>query len=89
MAEGLPVAADYLLPIEQMPRYQQRAVFGRSGYPWTCPLYQGDPDQSYPTPNAIAVHDTLFRLPIHENMTDVEVRDTLAALKKVEQTYLH
>jgi dTDP-4-amino-4,6-dideoxygalactose transaminase len=88
VAEGLPVVADYLLLIEQMPWYQQRAVFGRSGYPWTCPLYKGDPDQSYPTPNAIAVHDTLFRLAIHENMTDVEVRDTLAALKKVEQAYL-
>ncbi len=87
-AEGLPVAADYLHLFTMTPCYKNRAVFGKSGYPWTCPLYQGDPDQEYPVPNAITAHDSLFRMAMHESLTDKEVQDTVAALKKVEGAYL-
>ena len=87
-AEGLPVAANYLHLMARSPWYKNRAVFGQSGYPWTCPLYRGDPDREYATPNALAAHDSLFRLAMHENLTAQEVRDTVDGLKKVEQAFL-
>jgi len=87
-AEGLPVFPDYLHLCTRAPWYKNRAVFGKSGYPWTCPLYKGDPDQEFPVPNALAANVRLFRMDIHENLTDREVEDTVAALRKVEEAYL-
>jgi perosamine synthetase len=87
-AEGLPVAADYLHLFTRAPWYKNRDVFGKSGYPWTSPLYRGDPNREYPVPNAIAAEQCRFRLSIHENLTDREVSDTIVALKKVEDAYL-
>lgn len=86
-AEGLPVSANYLHLFTMAPWYKNRAVFGKSGYPWTCPLYQGDPNQEYPVPNALAAHRLLFHMEMHENLTHQEVQDTVAALKKVEKKY--
>ena len=86
-AEGLPVKADYFHLFTKAPWYKNRAVFGKSGYPWTCPLYRGDPDQEYPVPNALAAHRSLFIMPMHENCTDREIQDTVDALKKVEAAY--
>jgi len=87
-AEGLPVAADYLHLFTLAPWYRNRAVFGKSGFPWTCPLYRGNPDREYPVPNLMAAHRRMFRMEIHENLTDEELRDTVAALRKVEKAYL-
>ena len=87
-AEGLPVSAKYMYDMTCAPWFKDRAVFGTSGYPWTCPLYRGDPDADYAIPNAIAAHDALFLLAMHENLTGQEVRDTVAALGKVEQAFL-
>ena len=87
-AEGLPVAPDYFHLFTEAPWYRNRAVFGSSGYPWTCPLYGGDPDREYPVPNARATHEGLFRMEMHENLSEREVEDTVAALRKVEHAYL-
>jgi dTDP-4-amino-4,6-dideoxygalactose transaminase len=87
-AEGLPVNGEYLHVFTNSPWYKDRAVFGTSGYPWTSPLYRGDPEQEHPVPNAVAAHGRIFRLEMHENLTDAEVRDTLEALRKVEAAYL-
>ena len=87
IAEGLPARADYFNLFTKAPWYQDRAVFGKSGYPWTCPLYRGDPDQKYPVPNAEAANESLFIMFIHENCTDREIQDTVDALKKVERAY--
>lgn len=89
-AEGIPVAkgyAQWAMPTD-FPWYQQRAVFGTSGYPWASPLYKGDPGRQYPTPNIRATDPTICRLSIHENCGDQEVADIVAALKKVEAAYL-
>ena len=87
-AEGLsPVGASYLhIPVQQ-PWYKNRAVFGRSGYPWTCPLYRGNPDAVYDVPNALATEAGHFRLMIHEQWGEREVALTLRALEKVERAY--
>ena len=87
-AEGLPVAPSYLHIIANATWYKNRAVFGTSGYPWTCPLYKGDPDAEYPMPNAIAANDSLFSLWIHEHLDEQDISGTLAALTKVEKAFL-
>jgi len=88
LAEGLPVTASYRYLFTEAPWYKNKAVFGKSGYPWASPLYKGDPNRDYPLPNACAVDRCTFHMGIHENLTEREARDTIAALKKVERAYL-
>lgn len=87
-AEGLPFSAHYTQPFTEHEWFKKRAVFGSSGYPWTCPLYKGDPDQEYPLPNLEQVHKSLMMIKVHENMTDREAEDIASALEKVETAYL-
>ncbi len=87
-AEGIPVAATYRhIPSEAL-WFKNRAVFGKSGWPWTSPAYKGDPNRQFPCPNAIAATDSHFNLYIHESCGDPEVRDIVEALLKVERAYL-
>jgi dTDP-4-amino-4,6-dideoxygalactose transaminase len=87
-AEGLPVGGNYLHLFTKAPWYKNRAVFGKSGYPWTCPLYRGDPDKEYPLSNVFKAHDSIFTMAFHENLTSKEVLDIQTALRKVETEYL-
>ena len=86
-AEGLPVGPSYYHAQSEADWWRNKDVFGASGYPWTCPLYQGDPNAEYPLPNARAADDGHFRMDFHENWTDREVADTLEALRKVGSAY--
>jgi dTDP-4-amino-4,6-dideoxygalactose transaminase len=63
-------------------------VFGKSGYPWTCDLYKGDRNATFPCPNASEAAETHFNISVHENYGEQEVRDILEALRKVEKAYL-
>ena len=87
-AEGLPVAADYLPAPALSEWLANRAVFGRSGYPWACPLYRGDAERQYETPHAVATNARHFRIAFHEDCGDREVDDAVAALRKVENATL-
>jgi len=87
-AEGLPVDAGYLHLWHRAEWYTSRSVFGSSGYPWACPLYRGNPDEIFETPNIIATDRCHFRIMTHENNTADDVDDLIAALKKVEEAYL-
>ena len=86
-AEGLPVSPSYFNLFTESEWYKNKAVFGTSGYPWACPEYKGNPNRSYPCPNMYAADANHFRMRVHENLTQREVRQTLAALKKVEAAY--
>ncbi|MEX0777178.1 MAG: DegT/DnrJ/EryC1/StrS family aminotransferase [Phycisphaeraceae bacterium] len=86
--EGIPAVSDYWHSPTQHLWCQQRKVFGSSGYPWKSPRYKGDPHREYPLPNARATDATHILLPWHERCTAREVRDTLAALARLEQAYL-
>jgi perosamine synthetase len=88
LAEGLPVSPAYrgALP-HMMDWFNNRRVFGKSGYPWTSPDYKGDPDREFPTPNAVNVMETQFNLSIHENWGEEEIKDTVAILEKVETAF--
>lgn len=89
VAEGVPVASGYWEAVQSLaPWWQNKAVFGTTGLPWSSSLYQGDPDQDYPLPNAEANEKCHFRGALHEDWTQQEVADLLAALKKVENAFL-
>lgn len=87
-AEGLPAEADYLAAPSLADWYRNRSVFGRSGYPWACPLYRGDADSVCDVPNAIEANARRFRMAFHENCGPAELRDTVDALRKVEAAYV-
>lgn len=87
-AEGLPFSGHYTEPFTRHDWYRNRAVFGSSGYPWTCPLYKGNPDQEYPLPNFDRVDTLMLHIKTHENCGDQEADDVFQALKKVETAYL-
>lgn len=87
-AEGLPFSAHYTQPASVHTWYKERKVFGTSGYPWTCPLYKGDPNKVYPLPNLQEAHASLFMIKVHENMTSREAEDIFQALRKVEAAHL-
>jgi len=87
-AEGLPFSHHYTQPFTQQEWFKKRAVFGTSGYPWTCPLYLGDPGQEYPLPNMEQAHACLFSIKVHENVKDQEADDVFAALRKAEAAFL-
>ena len=87
-AEGLPVSASYTLPMTQWEWFKNRAIFGTSDLPWSSPDYKGDPNRELPLPNLEVMDARTFRMSAHERMTDEDVRDTLTALRKVENAYL-
>jgi hypothetical protein len=68
--------------------YEDRAVFGTSGYPWSGSRYAGDPDRAYPTPNILKTAQHSFRISLHENFSEQDIADTLAIFAKVERAYL-
>ncbi len=87
-AEGLAITPSYRAALPHtMEWFQQRRVFGRSGYPWTSPDYAGDPDRRFPCPNANATMDTHFNLHFYESWTGTEVRDAIAILARVDRAY--
>ena len=60
----------------------------RSGYPWSSPQYEGDPDQKFPCPNATSAVAGHIQLTVNESWGDPEIVDILTAFKKVENAYL-
>ena len=87
-AEGLPIAIDYRAALPHtMDWFVHRRVFGSSGYPWVSPQYRGDPNRSFPCPNAQDVMDRQFNLYLHEGWGDHDVDDALAIMQKVENAY--
>jgi dTDP-4-amino-4,6-dideoxygalactose transaminase len=84
-AEGLPGAEDYTLHApHRKDWFRNRRVFGTSGFPWTCPLYKGNPDRPFPCPNLDQVGATHFNISISEGWSDTDVRDAAAIIRKVD-----
>jgi dTDP-4-amino-4,6-dideoxygalactose transaminase len=86
-AEGIPCSVSYRHIPSEAPWWQNRATYGKSGCPWTCPKYGGDPKQEFPCPNAAAATDRCFNVSVHENYGTQEADDIAHALLKVEQAY--
>jgi len=87
-AEGVPCGASYFHLFTEHDWYRNRAVFPGTGYPWTCPLYKGDPDQEYPVPNIRQADTCTFQMGWNERVTEEKALEVLAALRKVERAYL-
>jgi len=45
-AEGIPCAGGYVRPIYWEPLYQKKIAFGKKGYPFIAPVYEGSVDYS-------------------------------------------
>ncbi len=86
-AEGIPNSSSYRYIPSEAPWFKDRRTFGRSGYPWSSPDYKGDPNRTFPCPNAITASETCFSLTVNENYEQEEVEDIVEALLKVEQAY--
>lgn len=72
----------------EKPWFENKAVFGKSGFPWNCSDYKGNKNPKYHLENAIKVTDTHFNLLMNESFGQSEIDDILEAIKKVEKAYL-
>ncbi len=83
-AEGITANPNYqaALPARQM-WYAQRA----SRHPWNNPLYKGDPNAEYATPNCDKVMETDFQLFFFESYGEAEADKVFNAFKKVTSAY--
>ena len=86
-AEGLSVSVRYCDPCHMQDWYRRRRVFGTSGLPWTAPQYRGNPDRSFPCPNALAALDAHFDLSVCESWGNQEAADIAAIFQKVARAY--
>jgi dTDP-4-amino-4,6-dideoxygalactose transaminase len=82
-AEGIPFSGSYYIVPAEMPWSRSGAAFGSSGLPWS--QVYGDQRPEWPLPNARATDERHFRLLIHEDFSDADVEDIVAALEKVER----
>ncbi|MFH2068296.1 MAG: DegT/DnrJ/EryC1/StrS family aminotransferase [Candidatus Omnitrophota bacterium] len=87
-AEGIPGAGRYRHLPHTYAWYRNRRVFGSSGYPWTSPLYKGNPNRQFPCPNAFAATEAQFNIPVYESWGDKEAADIVTAFHKVETAFL-
>jgi perosamine synthetase len=86
-AEGIPTNPSYRHLPAEADWFRRRRVFPPSDYPWGLPDYAGDRDAVFPCPNAVEAVESHFLLHIHENLTDADVADIVAALRKVDAAY--
>lgn len=87
-AEGIPVNPSYRhIPAEAI-WFRNKAVFGKTGFPWNAADYKGPREPQFKIENAIQVAETHFNIHIHENYGQREIDDVIGALKKVENAYL-
>jgi dTDP-4-amino-4,6-dideoxygalactose transaminase len=84
VAEGIPCNATYFVVPMLMEWFANGKVFGSSGLPWSAAGVPRDPPV---VPNAKATDDTHFHLGFHEDWTDREADDIVAAFAKVEAAY--
>lgn len=87
-AEGLPINPSYRAALPHTHAwFTERRVFGRPGYPWTSPDYKGDPNRTFPCPNAHAVMEDHFNLQFHENWSAADVDDAIAIFRRVDAAF--
>ena len=83
-AEGVRIGAHYRAALPAaMEWFQDRA----SKHPWNNPLYKGDPNAVYATPNCDKVMDTDMVFFINESYGEVEADKIMAAFKKVTDAF--
>jgi len=86
-AEGIPVGVNYRAIPAEYPWFQNKAVFGRSGFPWDCSDYHGPKKPQYHIENAIEAVEAHFRITVHERYGQSEVDDIVEAVTKVAAAF--
>jgi dTDP-4-amino-4,6-dideoxygalactose transaminase len=86
-AEGLAVTPSYDAISCDRPWFRDRAVFGRSGFPWTAAEYEGPREPEPDIANARKAVAGHFNVALHENYTERDTRDIIDALAKVADAY--
>jgi dTDP-4-amino-4,6-dideoxygalactose transaminase len=87
-AEGIPFAGAYVTPFNRHDWYRKHTVFPNSEFPWSAPEYKGGPNREFPLPNYDEAEKRLFRLKVHENVTEKDAEDVFKALSKVEKAFM-
>jgi len=87
-AEGMSVSADYGAAMPQnFSWFENKRVFGDSGYPWRSPEYKGDPERRYPCPVAAQSIKDHFNVTIYESYAECDVADLANIFEKVEDAF--
>ena len=85
-AEGVPVNPTYAALPATYTWFRERRVFGaRGGFPWTAAEYRGDPDRSFPCPNAHAAVAEHLVVPVRESWGEAEAERIAAAFARVDR----
>ncbi|SFM98474.1 dTDP-4-amino-4,6-dideoxygalactose transaminase [Formivibrio citricus] len=85
-AEGLPVGEGYVEPLYLQPMYQQRIGFGKNGFPFTYPSYQGTLDYRRglcPVTETMHFEKLVYADYIHAGLNDQDIDDIATAFEKV------
>jgi dTDP-4-amino-4,6-dideoxygalactose transaminase len=72
----------------EAPWFQNKAAFGKSGFPWNCSDYKGPKNPQFKIDNAIQATNDHFNIVITESYGQKEIDDILTAIKKVEKAYV-
>ena len=68
--------------------FQEQVGFGRSGYPFRCPLYEGKVDYANVSlPNAKRLGEEVFVLQVHPTVETEDLADVVRAIEKVLEAY--
>lgn len=87
-AEGIPVDPHYDWIVYETPWFRERANYGVSGCPWTCPYYGKEVIYEGSCPNARRAIDAHMVIHWHEGYSVDEIGAIAEALRKVEAAYL-
>lgn len=86
-AEGLDINPSYRhIPGEQ-PWFRNKKVFGNRGFPWDCSDYKGPKEPRANISNALRAVETNFNIAVHENYSEQDTADVIAAVEKVAAAY--
>lgn len=87
-AEGIPVGLGTSSENYREKVFQEQVGFGASGYPFQCPLYEGNVDYSdVSLPNAQRLGQEVFVLQVHPTIKTEDLADVVRAIEKVLDVY--
>lgn len=85
-AEGIPVFPGYVEPLYLQPLYQRRIAFGKDGFPFTYPGYQGHVSYQRgicPVTEKMHYEELIYTNVCHANIQKQDLDDMVIAMEKV------
>ena len=85
-AEGIPLAGGYVKPLYWQPMYQKKLAYGKSGFPFAGPHYDGNPDYSRgicPVAERMHLDELFYHDLMRPPLTKRDMDDIIAAFDKV------